>query len=61
MDADPSSQTRVEEAMCKELGKTSNGWKDTEGTQTVRFLTHEEIASIPNDRTITYARIVVDY
>ena len=32
-----------EEAMCKELGKISNGWNDTEGTQTVRFLTHEEI------------------
>ena len=26
-----------EEAMCKELGKISNGWNDTEGTQTVRF------------------------
>ena len=50
-----------EEAMCKELGKISNGWNDTEGTQTVRFLTHEEIAAIPSDRTITYARIVVDY
>ena len=50
-----------EEVMCKELGKISNGWKDTEGTQTVRFLTHEEIAAIPSDRTITYARIVVDY
>ena len=31
------------------------------GTQTVRCLTHEEIAEIPGDRTITYARIVVDY
>ena len=50
-----------EEAMCKELGKISNGWKDTEGTQTVRFLIHEEIVVIPSDRTITYARIVVNY
>ena len=24
-----------EEAMCKELGEISNGWKDTEGTQIV--------------------------
>ena len=47
--------------MCKELGKISNGWKDTGGTQTVRFLTLEEIAAIPSDRTITYARILVDY
>ena len=46
--------------MCKELGKISNGWNNTEGTQTVRFLTHEEIAAIPSDPTITYARIVVD-
>ena len=50
-----------EEAMCRELGKISNSWKDTEGTQTFRFSTHEEIAAIPGDRTITYARIVVDY
>ena len=49
-----------EEAMCKELGKFSNGWNDTEGMQTVRFLTHEEIAAISSNRTITYARIVVD-
>ena len=50
-----------EEAMCKELGKIPNGWKDTEGTQTVSFLTHEEIAAIPSYQTITYARIVIDY
>ena len=50
-----------EEAMCKELGNISNGWKDTEGTQIVRFLTHEEIAAIPGDCTITFSRIVVDY
>ena len=47
--------------MCKELGKNSNGWKDTDGTQTVRFLSHEKIAAIPSDRTNTYATIVVDY
>ena len=47
--------------MCKELGKISNGWNSTEGTQTVRFLTYEEIAAIPSDRTITYAIIMVNY
>ena len=47
--------------MYKELGKISNGWKDIESTQTVRFLTHEEIAATPSDRTIPYAIIVVDY
>ena len=49
-----------DEAMCKELSKITNGWKEIEGTQTVRFLTHEEISAIPRNRTITYARIVID-
>ena len=35
-------------------------WK-RKGTNTVKFLTHDEIRAIPKDRTITYARIVVDY
>ncbi|KAL7524496.1 hypothetical protein ACHAXR_001939, partial [Thalassiosira sp. AJA248-18] len=47
--------------MCKELGRLAQGFEDTEGTDTVRFLTHEEIRDIPPDRTVTYARIVVDY
>ena len=50
-----------EEVMCRELGNILDVWKDTEVTQTVRFLTHEEIAAIPGDRIITYATIVVDY
>jgi len=53
-------------AMCKELGNIAQGYSDGEcinekGTNTVRFLTHEEIKAIPKDRKITYARIVVDY
>ena len=53
-------------AMCKELGNIAQGYSDGEkinekGTNTVRFLTHEEIKAIPKDRTVTYARIVVDY
>ena len=53
-------------AMCKELGNISQGYSDGDkinekGTNTVRFLTHEEIKAIPKDRVITYARIVVDY
>ena len=47
--------------MCKELGNISQGFGDTKGTNTVRFLTHAEIAKIPSDCTVTYARIVVDY
>ena len=48
-------------AICKELGRLAQGFEDTEGTDTIRFLSHEEIRQIPSDRTITYARIVVDY
>ena len=49
-------------AMCIELGRLSNGYKDTKGTQTIHYMTHEEIKCIPGDIiTVTYARIVVDF
>ena len=47
--------------MCKELGNLSQGFGAHKGTNTVKFLTHEEIRRIPPDRTVTYARIVIDY
>ena len=47
--------------MCKELGRLAQGYGETEGTNTVFFMTHEEIKRIPKDRTVTYTRIVVDY
>ena len=47
-------------AMCVELGQISQGYKDAKGTETVQFMTWEEINQIPADRTVTYARIVVD-
>ena len=48
--------------MCKELGRLSQGYKNfTEGTNTLNFMTREQIRTIPKDRTVTYARIVVDY
>jgi hypothetical protein len=46
------------EAMCKELGRLAQGWGTTKGTDTIQFMTHEEISEIPADRTVTYARIV---
>jgi len=47
--------------MCKELGRLANGYKDqTDGTGTLHYMTHDEIRKIPRDRTVTYARIVVD-
>ena len=48
-------------AMCKELGRLAQGYGDTKGTDTIRFLALDEIQHIPKDRTVTYARIVVDY
>ena len=48
-------------AMCKELGRLAQGYGETEGTNTFRFSTLEEIANISPDRTVTYAKIVVDY
>ena len=48
--------------MCRELGRLSQGYKhDVTGTDTVFFLTHQQIKSIPTDRTVTYAKIVVNY
>jgi len=44
-----------------ELGRIAQGYKDTKGTNTVNFMNLEEISNIIEDRTITYARIVVNY
>ena len=48
-------------AMCKELGRLCQGFDDTQGTDTMRFLDLNGIKCIPTDRVIAYARIVVDY
>jgi hypothetical protein len=58
---DPVTKDVWTEAFCKELGRLDQGWKETEGTQTLFFMTHDEIKRIPKDRTVTYARIVVNY
>jgi hypothetical protein len=47
--------------MYKELGQLAQGFDDKAGTNTVFFMTKDEIKQIPRDRTVTYARIVVDY
>ena len=52
--------------MCRELGNIAQGYADgnkinTKGTNTVRFLTHNEIKNILKDRVATYARIVVAF
>jgi hypothetical protein len=50
-------------AFGKELGSLAQGDNKTgaAGTNTVFFMSHDEIANIPKDRTVTYAREVVDY
>jgi hypothetical protein len=48
-------------AMCKELGRLANGWEGEQGTETIEFMSIDKIKVIPRDRTVTYARIVVDY
>jgi hypothetical protein len=48
-------------AMSKELGRLAQGFNETEGTETIFFMSKDEIKEIPKDRTVTYARILVDY
>ena len=47
--------------MCKELDRLAQGFGTTTGTNTVFFMCPQEIKNIPNDRTIRFAQIVVDY
>jgi len=47
--------------MCRELGRLAQGFDEIKGTNTIKFLTLDEIRNIPADRKITYARIIVDY
>jgi hypothetical protein len=58
---DPHTMKVWRAAFCKELGRLVAGWNDTERTGTVVFMSHDQILRIPKDRTVTYARIVVDY
>ncbi len=57
----PILQTVWTQAMCKELGRLAQGWNGSKGTDTIFFMSHNDIKQIPRDRTVTYACIVVDY
>jgi hypothetical protein len=46
---DPITKDVWTEAFCKELGRLAQGWKETEGTQTLFFMTHDEIKQFPKD------------
>jgi len=58
---DPLLQGVWFKAMTKELGQLAQRFGGIEGTDTIHFPSKEEIKCMPADRTITYARIVVDY
>ena len=58
---DPLRQTVWTKALCKELGCLAQDWDGSNGTDTIFFMSHDEIKKIPRDRTVTYVRIVVDY
>ena len=47
--------------MVKELGRLAQGWGTTKGTNTIEFMSLDEIARIPKGKVVTYARIVVDF
>jgi hypothetical protein len=49
-------------AMSKELHRLAQGYTGvTKGTNTIFYLLHADICKIPQDRTVTYARIVIDH
>ena len=58
---DPVTQEVWTKAMAKELGRSAQGFDGTKGTETIFFMSHDEIKRIPRDPTVTYARIVIDY
>jgi hypothetical protein len=49
-------------AMSKELHHLAQGCPCvTKGTTTIVYLSHSDICKIPQDQTVTYARIVIDH
>ena len=58
---DPLLRKTWMEVMAKELGRLSQEWKDTKGTNRIELMDLDEIVNIPKGKVVTYARIVVDY
>jgi hypothetical protein len=59
---DPPLKDLWLKAMSKECHCLAQGYPGiTKGTNTIFFLLHADICSIPNDRTVTYARIVINH
>ena len=60
---DPVTAPTWERSFGKKFSSLAQGDDLTgeKGTNTVRVMTHEEIAQIPRHKVVTYARIVADY
>jgi hypothetical protein len=60
---DPATMETWQTAFGKDFGGMAQGDNKTgqKGTNAIFVMTHEEILLIPADRTITYARVVVDF
>ena len=60
---DPATRDVWSTAFGKEFGRMSQGDNKTgqKGKQCIFVMSHSEIAKIPTDRVVTYARVVVDY
>jgi hypothetical protein len=59
---DPDLKDLWVPAMSKELHRLAQGKPGiTKATNTIFFLSHNEIRHIPNHRTVTFARIVIDH
>jgi hypothetical protein len=59
---DPNLKDLWVPAMSKELHRLAQGKPGvTKATNTIFFLSHDDIRQIPKNRTITYARVVIDH
>jgi hypothetical protein len=59
---DPLLKNLWIKAMSKELHRLAQGFPGvTKGTNTIFYLSHADICKIPQDGTVTYARIVIDH
>ena len=60
---DPATTEVWSRGFDKEFGGLAQGDDLTgeKGTNTVFVMTHEEIAKIPREKVVTYARVVPDY
>lgn len=54
----PKNKITWEGGMCNELGRLCNGYKNIKGTQTIKFISRDQV---PKGHKVTYMRIVCDY